>query len=37
MDNILLADSNMDTLKEMFKEIKKILPYWELQIAPEKI
>lgn len=28
IDDILLADSNIDTLEEMFKEVKKILPYW---------
>ena len=40
MDNILLSDlsdSNMDTLERMFEEVKKVLPKWGLQIAPEKI
>ena len=38
MDDILLSDSNADTLeKKMFKEVKKVLPKWGLQIAPEKI
>ena len=35
MDNILLSNSNVDTLERMFKEAKKILPCWGLQIAPE--
>ena len=35
-DVILLSDSNVDTLERMFEEIKKILPCWGLQIAPEK-
>ena len=37
MDDILLSDSNVDTLERMFEEVKKILPCWGLQIAPEKI
>ena len=37
MDDILLSDSNIDTLERMFKEVKKALPKWGLQIAPEKI
>ncbi|KAL6091369.1 hypothetical protein STEG23_030322 [Scotinomys teguina] len=37
MDDILLAYSNADTLERLFEEVKKILPYWGLQIAPEKI
>ncbi|KAL6065033.1 hypothetical protein STEG23_028902 [Scotinomys teguina] len=37
MDDILLADSNADTLEKLFEEVKKILPCWGLQIAPEKI
>ncbi|KAL6094337.1 hypothetical protein STEG23_002841 [Scotinomys teguina] len=37
MDDILLADSNADTLERLFEEVKKILPCWGLQIAPEKI
>ena len=37
MDDILLSDSNKDTLESMFEEVKKVLPRWGLQIAPEKI
>ena len=37
MDDILLSDSNIDTLERMFGEIKNVLPKWGLQIAPEKI
>ena len=37
MDDILLSDSNIDTLKGLFKEVKVVLPQWGLQIAPEKI
>ena len=37
MDDILLSDSNKDTLENMFEEVKKVLPRWGLQIAPEKI
>ena len=37
MDDILLSDSNIDTLEIIFGEIKKVLPKWGLQIAPEKI
>ncbi|KAL6087981.1 hypothetical protein STEG23_022841, partial [Scotinomys teguina] len=37
MDDILLADANADTLERLFEEVKKILPCWGLQIAPEKI
>ena len=36
MDDILLSDSNIDTLERMFKEIKIVLPKWGLQVAPEK-
>jgi hypothetical protein len=36
-DEILLADSNEDTLEKMFKETQRILPYWGLQTAPEKL
>ena len=36
VDDILLADSNVDTLEKMFEEVKKILPCWGLQIVPEK-
>ena len=37
MDDILLSDSNIDTLERMFEEVKIILPKRGLQIAPEKI
>ena len=37
MDNILLSDSNIDTLERMFEKVKLVLPKWGLQIAPEKI
>ena len=37
MDDILLSDSNIDTLQRMFEEVKKVLPHWRLQIAPEKV
>ena len=37
MNNILLSDSNIDTLERMFEEVKIVLPKWGLQIAPEKI
>ncbi|KAL6086199.1 hypothetical protein STEG23_010845 [Scotinomys teguina] len=37
MDDILLTDSNADALERLFEEVKKILPCWGLQIAPEKI
>ena len=33
----MLSDSNIDTLERMFKEVNKVLPKWELQIAPVKI
>lgn len=36
MDDILLVDSNSDTLENMFEDVKKSLPCWGLQIAPEK-
>ena len=36
MDDILFFDSNSDTLERMFEEVKKVLPKWGLQIAPEK-
>lgn len=36
MDDILLGDSDSDTLEHMFEEVKKILPCWGLRIAPEK-
>lgn len=35
-DDILLANSDRETSEEIFNEAKKILPYWRLQIAPEK-
>ena len=37
MDDILLSDSNKDTLERMFEEVNKVLPKWGLQITPEKI
>ena len=37
MDDILLSDSNMDTLGRMFEEVQKVLPKWGLQVALEKI
>ena len=37
MDDILISNSNIDTLERMFEEVKIILPKWGLQIAPEKI
>ena len=37
MDDILLSDSNADTLERWFEEVKNVLPKWGLQIAPEKI
>ena len=37
MDDILLSDSNTDTLERMLEEVKIVLPKWGLQIAPEKI
>lgn len=37
MDDILLSDSNGDTLGEKcFNEAKRFLPNWGLQIAPGK-
>ena len=36
MDEILLFGSNGNTLEWMIEEVKKILPCWGLQIAPEK-
>ena len=37
MDDILLADSKIETLEKMFEKVKEVLPRWGLQIAPEKI
>ena len=37
MDEILLSDSNIDTLERMFEKVKIILPKLGLQLAPEKI
>lgn len=37
MDDVLLADSDKDTLEKMFKRTQRILPCWGLQTAPEKI
>ena len=36
MDAIFLSDSNAVTLERMFEEVKKVLPKWRLEIAPEK-
>ena len=36
MDDIWLADTNLDTLETLFEKLKKILPDWGLQISPEK-
>ena len=36
MDDILLSDSNADTLQRMSEDEKTVLPKWGLQIAPEK-
>lgn len=36
MDDILLADSNVDNLERRFEEVNKILTCWGLQIVPEK-
>ena len=37
MTDILLSDSNKETLECMFEMVKEVLPRWGLQIAPEKI
>ena len=37
MDDILLSDSNVDTLEKMFEKETKALPNWGFQIVPEKI
>ena len=37
MDDILLSNTNTDTLERMFEEVQKVLPKWGLQIAPEKM
>ena len=37
MDDILLSNSNIDTLERMFEEVKIVSPKWGLQIAHEKI
>ena len=36
MNDIVLSDSNADTLERMFEVVKKALPKWGLQIAPKK-
>ena len=36
MDDILCTDSDTGPLEKMFKETQRILPWWGLQIAPEK-
>ena len=30
MDDILLSDSNIDTVEGMFEEVKKVVPKWGL-------
>ena len=35
MDDILLADSDLDTLEKMFEVVKKIFPSWKVQVAPK--
>ena len=32
MDDILLSDSNADTLERMFEEVEKVLPKWGLKL-----
>lgn len=34
-DDILFSDSYVNNLELMFKEVKKFLSCWSLQIAPE--
>ena len=34
MDDILLSESNKETLECMFEMVKEVLPRWGLQIAP---
>lgn len=34
--DILVADSETDTLEIMFTKVKRVLPFRELKIAPEK-
>jgi hypothetical protein len=36
IDDILQVDSDNNILGKIFDEVKRILPCWELQIAPEK-
>ena len=36
MDDNLISDQNKDTLERLFEEVKRVLPKWGLQIAPEK-
>jgi hypothetical protein len=36
MNDILMIDSDSDNLEKMFDEVKRILPCWGSQIAPEK-
>ena len=36
MDDILLSNSNVDSLERVFEKIKKVLPSWGLKIAPKK-
>lgn len=37
MDGILLSGSDKDIFRDMFKITQRILPWWGLQIAPEKL
>ena len=37
MDDILLSNSNIDTLEKNFEEEESVLTAWGLQIAPGKI
>ena len=37
MDDILVSDSNVNTLERMFEVEKKVLQNWGLQITPGKI
>lgn len=36
IDHILLADSYINASGKMFNEVKRILLFWVLKIAPEK-
>jgi hypothetical protein len=37
MDDILLADPNINILERMFDKVENFLPCWGLQITPETI